>query len=317
MVTLTQLEYIVALDDLRHFAAAADKCFVTQPTLSMQVKKLEEDLGVVIFDRRRQPLEPTAMGAKIIEQARATLAASGRIKELIREERQVVSGHFNIGIIPTLAPYLLPVLMRQVALKYPALEIGVEEVESEKLVRRLKTERLDAGIFVTPYGDDDIEEYPVFYEEMLVYAHPEHELLGKQVLEVKDLEGADLWLLGEGHCFRNQVLNLCGVKKDRRRALPFHFESNSLETLMRIVDMEGGCTFIPELALQYLPEGKRAQVRAIEHEKPLREVSVICSAYFVRQQLVKLLCQEIRNVVPERMWQSGRGMVVEWKTKNV
>ena len=272
MVTLTQLEYIVALDDLRHFAAAADKCFVTQPTLSMQVKKLEEDLGVVIFDRRRQPLEPTAMGAKIIEQAR---------------------------------------------LKYPALEIGVEEVESEELVRRLKTERLDAGIFVTPYGDDDIKEYPVFYEEMLVYAHPEHELLGKQVLEVKDLEGADLWLLGEGHCFRNQVLNFCGVKKDRRRALPFHFESNSLETLMRIVDMEGGCTFIPELALQYLPEGKRAQVRAIEHEKPLREVSVICSAYFVRQQLVKLLCQEIRNVVPERMWQSGRGMVVEWKTKNV
>ena len=142
MITLTQLEYIVALDDVRHFAAAADKCFVTQPTLSMQVKKLEEDLGVIIFDRKRQPLEPTEIGKKIISQARAALASSNRIKEIIREEQRVVSGTLRIGIIPTLAPYLLPPLMKQMAQEYPDLEIGVEEVESEELVRRLKSERL-------------------------------------------------------------------------------------------------------------------------------------------------------------------------------
>ena len=130
MITLTQLEYIVALDDVRHFAAAADKCFVTQPTLSMQVKKLEEDLGVIIFDRKRQPLEPTEIGKKIISQARAALASSNRIKEIIREEQRVVSGTLRIGIIPTLAPYLLPPLMKQMAQEYPDLEIGVEEVES-------------------------------------------------------------------------------------------------------------------------------------------------------------------------------------------
>lgn len=316
MITLTQLEYIVALDDVRHFAAAADKCFVTQPTLSMQVKKLEEDLGVIIFDRKRQPLEPTEIGKKIISQARAALASSNRIKEIIREEQRVVSGTLRIGIIPTLAPYLLPPLMKQMAQEYPDLEIGVEEVESEELVRRLKSERLDVGIFVTPYNDNTIVEKPVFYEEMLIYAHPGHELLHQKGIDANELKHAGLWLLGEGHCFRNQVVNLCNITQEDEGRLPFRFESNSLETLMRIVDAEGGYTFIPELALQYLPENKLLQVRSFASDKPLREVSVISSIYFVRQQLVELLWQAIRSVVPEQMWQRERGMVVEWKTKN-
>lgn len=315
MITLTQLEYIVALDDLRHFASAADKCFVTQPTLSMQVKKLEEDLGIVIFDRGRQPLEPTAIGIKVIEQARAALASSERIKEIIKEERRIVEGELRMGIIPTLAPYLLPVLMKQFTSKYPNVKIQVEEVESEELVRRLKNDRLDTGIFVTPYEDDRIIGEPVFYEEMLVYAHPDHELLKKEEVCATDLDIGDLWLLGKGHCFRNQVLNLCKVAGHLDRSKPFYFESNSLETLMHVVDMEGGFTLIPELALQYMTPERQRQVRFFSVEKPLREVSVIYSTYYIKQQLVRLLKDEIRAVIPMRMQDAARGMIVEWKER--
>lgn len=180
MITLTQLEYIVAIDEYRHFATAAEKCFVTQPTLSMQIKKLEDELGVIIFDRSRQPVVPTDLGAKLIEQARMTLSATQRIKEIIQEEQQEVEGTLKIGIIPTLAPYLLPVFIGPYIRKYPAVKVEVEELVSEEIIRRLKRDMLDVGLFVTPYHDEKIVERPVFYEEMLVYAHPDSELLKKK-----------------------------------------------------------------------------------------------------------------------------------------
>ena len=180
MITLTQLEYIVAIDEYRHFATAAEKCFVTQPTLSMQIKKLEDELGVIIFDRSRQPVVPTDLGAKLIEQARMTLSATQRIKEIIQEEQQEVEGTLKIGIIPTLAPYLLPVFIGPYIRKYPAVKVEVEELVSEEIIRRLKRDILDVGLFVTPYHDEKIVERPVFYEEMLVYAHPDCELLKKK-----------------------------------------------------------------------------------------------------------------------------------------
>lgn len=314
MITLTQLEYIVAIDEYRHFATAAEKCFVTQPTLSMQIKKLEDDLGVIIFDRSRQPVVPTDIGTKLIEQARLTLASTERIKELIREDRQEVEGTLKIGIIPTLAPYLLPIFIGHYIRKYPAIKVEVEELVSEEIIRRLKHDLIDAGLFVTPYPDEKIQSCPVFYEEMLVYAHPDHELLKKEKIEVSDIANSDIWMLGDGHCFRDQVINLCEMSGVQHKSLPFEFESNSLETLMRIVDKEGGFTLIPELAMQYMPESKKKQVRALSTHKPLREVSVIYSRYYTKQRLIELLCEEIRTVVPASMLEPGRGRVVEWKT---
>lgn len=315
MITLTQLEYIVAIDEYRHFATAAEKCFVTQPTLSMQIKKLEDELGVIIFDRSRQPVVPTDLGAKLIEQARMTLSATQRIKEIIQEEQQEVEGTLKIGIIPTLAPYLLPVFIGPYIRKYPAVKVEVEELVSEEIIRRLKRDMLDVGLFVTPYHDEKIVERPVFYEEMLVYAHPDSELLKKKEVGHEDIVASDIWMLGNGHCFRNQVVNLCEMSASQHKNLPFEFESNSLETLMRIVDVEGGFTLIPELALQYMSPEKKKQVRAIANTKPLREVSVIYSRHFTKQRLITLLCDEIKSVVPAHMLKRDRGMIVEWKAE--
>ena len=315
MITLTQLEYIVAIDEYRHFATAAEKCFVTQPTLSMQIKKLEDELGVIIFDRSRQPVVPTDLGAKLIEQARMTLSATQRIKEIIQEEQQEVEGTLKIGIIPTLAPYLLPVFIGPYIRKYPAVKVEVEELVSEEIIRRLKRDMLDVGLFVTPYHDEKIVERPVFYEEMLVYAHPDSELLKKKEVGHEDIVPSDIWMLGNGHCFRNQVVNLCEMSASQHKNLPFEFESNSLETLMRIVDVEGGFTLIPELALQYMSPEKKKQVRSIANTKPLREVSVIYSRHFTKQRLITLLCDEIKSVVPAHMLKRDRGMIVEWKVE--
>ena len=315
MITLTQLEYIVAIDEYRHFATAAEKCFVTQPTLSMQIKKLEDELGVIIFDRSRQPVVPTDLGAKLIEQARMTLSATQRIKEIIQEEQQEVEGTLKIGIIPTLAPYLLPVFIGPYIRKYPAVKVEVEELVSEEIIRRLKRDMLDVGLFVTPYHDEKIVERPVFYEEMLVYAHPDSELLKKKEVGHEDIVTSDIWMLGNGHCFRNQVVNLCEMSASQHKNLPFEFESNSLETLMRIVDVEGGFTLIPELALQYMSPEKKKQVRSIANAKPLREVSVIYSRHFTKQRLITLLCDEIKSVVPAHMLKRDRGMIVEWKAE--
>ena len=315
MITLTQLEYIVAIDEYRHFATAAEKCFVTQPTLSMQIKKLEDELGVIIFDRSRQPVVPTDLGAKLIEQARMTLSATQRIKEIIQEEQQEVEGTLKIGIIPTLAPYLLPVFIGPYIRKYPAVKVEVEELVSEEIIRRLKRDMLDVGLFVTPYHDEKIVERHVFYEEMLVYAHPDSELLKKKEVGHEDIVTSDIWMLGNGHCFRNQVVNLCEMSASQHKNLPFEFESNSLETLMRIVDVEGGFTLIPELALQYMSPEKKKQVRSIANTKPLREVSVIYSRHFTKQRLITLLCDEIKSVVPAHMLKRDRGMIVEWKAE--
>ena len=315
MITLTQLEYIVAIDEYRHFATAAEKCFVTQPTLSMQIKKLEDELGVIIFDRSRQPVVPTDLGAKLIEQARMTLSATQRIKEIIQEEQQEVEGTLKIGIIPTLAPYLLPGFIGPYIRKYPAVKVEVEELVSEEIIRRLKRDILDVGLFVTPYHDEKIVERPVFYEEMLVYAHPDSELLKKKEVGHEDIVTSDIWMLGNGHCFRNQVVNLCEMSASQHKNLPFEFESNSLETLMRIVDVEGGFTLIPELALQYMSPEKKKQVRSIANTKPLREVSVIYSRHFTKQRLITLLCDEIKSVVPAHMLKRDRGMIVEWKVE--
>ena len=315
MITLTQLEYIVAIDEYRHFATAAEKCFVTQPTLSMQIKKLEDEPGVIIFDRSRQPVVPTDLGAKLIEQARMTLSATQRIKEIIQEEQQEVEGTLKIGIIPTLAPYLLPVFIGPYIRKYPAVKVEVEELVSEEIIRRLKRDILDVGLFVTPYHDEKIVERPVFYEEMLVYAHPDCELLKKKEVGHEDIVTSDIWMLGNGHCFRNQVVNLCEMSASQHKNLPFEFESNSLETLMRIVDVEGGFTLIPELALQYMSPEKKKQVRSIANTKPLREVSVIYSRHFTKQRLITLLCDEIKSVVPAHMLKRDRGMIVEWKAE--
>lgn len=312
MITITQLEYIVAVDTYRHFATAADKCFITQPTLSMQIKKLEEFLDITIFDRSKQPIIPTDVGISIIEQARIILGDTKKIDDIIKDHKNSIEGSLKIGIIPTLAPFLLPMFIGDYIRKYPAIKVEVQEMVSEDILKSLKKDKIDVGIFVTPSKEEKIMERPLFYEEMMIYAHKDHELLKQSIIEVKDIATPEIWMLGDGHCFRNQVINLCEMHDLQHQELPFEFESNSLETLMKIVDKEGGFTLIPELATQYLPNEKLNQVKRFTNLHPLREVSLVYSRHYSKNKLLDLLAKSIQNVIPKDLLNSAKGTIVEW-----
>jgi LysR family transcriptional regulator, hydrogen peroxide-inducible genes activator len=209
MITLTQLEYIVAVDTYRHFGRAAESCFVTQPTLSMQIKKLEEDLGVIIFDRSKHPLIPTDVGQRLIDQAKTVLSESEELKNIIKDHKNEVSGLLRIGIIPTLAPYLLPLFIGRYKRTWPNIIIKVEELTTANIIELLHKDLLDVGILVTPLKESKIIEKPLFYEEMLIYANENHILHQQDEITVRDIATPDIWLLSDGHCFRDQVVNLC------------------------------------------------------------------------------------------------------------
>jgi LysR family hydrogen peroxide-inducible transcriptional activator len=313
MITITQLEYIVAVDTYRHFATAAEKCFITQPTLSMQIKKLEEYLDITIFDRSKQPIIPTDVGSRIIEQARIILGETKKVGEIIKDHKNTVEGNLKIGIIPTLAPFLLPMFIGDYIRKYPAIKVEVEEMVSEDIIKSLKKDKIDVGVFVTPAKDEKIRERPLFYEEMMIYAHKDHPLLKKPIVEVKDIATPEIWMLSDGHCFRNQVINLCEMHDLQHQELPFEFESNSLETLMKIVDREGGFTLIPELATQYLPAEKIKQVKKFTNIHPLREVSLVYSRHYSKNKLLDLLADQIKNIIPNSYLNNERGTIVEWR----
>lgn len=313
MITLTQLEYVVAVDTYRHFGKAAESCFITQPTLSMQIKKLEEDLEIIIFDRSKQPLIPTDVGQRIIEQARLVLKESEEINNIVKDHKNEVSGMLRIGIIPTLAPYLLPVFIGKYKKLYPNIHIKVVEKTTNEIVRLLQKDLIDVGILVTPLKEEKIIEKPLFYEEMLVYINPEHELHKKSAITLKDIAIPEIWLLSDGHCFRDQVINLCSFLGTVDSELPFHFEAGSLETLMNIVDREGGITLIPELAKIGMSEERLNNVRTFSNLKPLREVSLAYSRHFAKHKLINLLYREIKAILPAELQNENRGTIVEWR----
>jgi LysR family hydrogen peroxide-inducible transcriptional activator len=313
MVTLTQLEYIVAVDTYRHFGKAAENCFITQPTLSMQIKKLEEDLEIIIFDRSKQPLIPTDVGARIIEQARIVLKESEEITNIVKEHKNQVSGMLRIGIIPTLAPYLLPIFIGNYKKKYPNIFIKVTEATTENIEELLSKDLIDVGILVTPLNQEKIIEKPIFYEEMLIYANKGHVLHSQKEIFVKDIATPEIWLLSDGHCFRDQVINLCSYVGTEDSGLPFHFEAGSLETLMNIVDREGGITLIPELAEATMGEKRKSNVRRFTNMTPLREVSLVYSRHFAKHKLINLLWREIKESIPVELQDDDRGTIVHWR----
>ena len=272
-MTLTQLEYIVALDTHRHFALAAEKCFITQPTLSMQIQKLEEELGVKIFDRTKQPVIPTEIGTNIIRQARITLREAHLIKQMINDQKDTLSGDLRMGIIPTLAPYLLPSLYKSMQDKYPQLNLIIKESITEDVIYELKNNRLDCGIVVTPLKDPSIKEDILFYEELFVYVSKKNALSGKKYVLASEINPNELWLLEEGHCFRSQVLNICELKKSS----DFHFkyETGNIETLKRMVDKSNGITILPELAVMEFSKARLKLVKRLKQPSPAREVSPV------------------------------------------
>jgi LysR family hydrogen peroxide-inducible transcriptional activator len=308
-MTITQLEYIIALDTYRHFALAAEHCFVTQPTLSMQIQKLEEELGVKIFDRTKQPVIPTEIGAGIIVQARVTLRESNMIKQMITDQKDKLSGELRIGIIPTLAPYVLPNLFKSISAKYPKLNLAVKESITEDLIDELKHNRLDCGIVVTPLKDPSIKEDVLFYEELFVYVSAKNALSSKKYVLASDIDPSQLWLLEEGHCFRSQILNLCELRKSSN--FRFKYETGNIETLKRMVDKSDGITILPELAVIEFTKSQMKLVKRLKQPSPAREVSLVTHRDHIKTRIIQTLKQEILQIVPAQMQKLHNKKVVE------
>src|SRR5688572_7233062 len=308
-MTLIQLEYIVALDAHRHFVLASEKCFVTQPTLSMQIQKLEDELGVKIFDRTKQPVIPTEVGVSIIAQARVTLREAQIIKQLISDQKDTLAGELRIGIIPTLAPYLLPPLYKYVREKYPQINLIIREAITEEVVHELKNNRLDCGIIVTPLKDPSIKEDVLFYEELFVYVSKKNSLVDKKYVLANDIDPDQLWLLEEGHCFRSQVLNLCELRK--RSDFHFKYETGNIETLKRMVDKSNGITILPELAVMEFTKPQMKFVKKLKEPSPAREVSLVTHRNHIKTKLIKTLKEEILSIVPKQMQKLGTKKVVD------
>lgn len=310
-MTIQQLEYIIAVDKFRHFGHAADACFVTQPTLSAQISKLERELEIIIFDRTKMPVIPTELGAAVLAQAKKVVIESKGIYELISSLKGEVNGVIKLGIIPTLAPYLLPLFIRRFLENYPNVQLEVEEMVTEEIVRRMRNDELDMGIVVTPLSEQGIVEKPMFYEKFYVYLSKDHHLLGKKKVEIADIINEDLWVLQQGHCFRDQVLNLCDQAKFQR--MNFHFESGSLEGLKNLVNKYQGITLLPELATMELNEEEKSRLRPFKNEEPVREISIILTRTYLKQKLVGLLFKEITASIPEEMTSKAHGKRVSFK----
>ena len=298
-MTIVQLEYAVAVDTYRSFVLAAEKCFVTQPTLSMQIQKLEDQLGVKLFDRSRQPVVPTEIGVEIIEQARKLLNESYKIKEIIEERKGEIAGELKIGIIPTIAPYLLPRVIGGFMEKYPKVKLIISEFTTEHIIQQLKVGLLDCGILATPLDEVTLFERPVFYENFVSYVSKNSPLFKKKALTTNDLDIDELWLLNEGHCMRNQVLNICKHKKSNDHQLDYN--TGSIETLIKMVDLNSGVTILPELSMQDFSLKQMDKVRYFKSPEPSREVSIVTNKNFIKVRMIDALENEILNSVPKRM----------------
>ncbi|MES2807435.1 MAG: LysR substrate-binding domain-containing protein [Bacteroidota bacterium] len=300
-MTLTQLEYIVAVDTYRSFVTAAEKCFVTQPTLSMQVQKLEDTLGVKIFDRSKQPVSPTEIGIDIINQARIVLGEGEKVREIISDRQKEISGELKVGIIPTVSPYILPKIMHGFVNKYPQVKLIVWEQTTEQIIQQLKLGTIDCGILSTPLHESTLTEIPVFYENFVAYASKHSKLYKKKSISPDDIDMEEIWVLNEGHCMREQVLNICQRRKSTQGFQHFEYNTGSVETLKRMVDQNNGATILPELALADLSDKQLDRVRYFKSPEPAREVSIVIQRNFLKRRMIEALKNEILEFVPKRM----------------
>jgi len=310
-MTITQLEYVVAVDTYRSFVMAAEKCFVTQPTLSMQLQKLEDTLGVKIFDRSKQPVIPTEIGIEIIEQARVLLAEGEKIREIISDRQKELSGELKVGIIPTVSPYILPRIISGFIEKYPQVKLIVWEHTTDDIIQELKLGTLDCGILSTPLHEPSLTEIPVFYENFVAYVSRHSKLSKKKSITPDDIDMEEIYVLDEGHCMREQVLNICQRRRSTKSFLHFEYNTGNVETLKRMVDQNNGATILPELALAELSVKQMDKVRYFKTPEPAREVSIVIQKNFLKRRMIEALKNEILEFVPKRMKSKKKKEVME------
>ena len=289
----------MAVFRFRHFAKAAEYCGVTQPTLSSMVQKLEDELGLKIFDRKSQPIAPTSTGRLVVEQAWKVLLRARKLKETVEEEKHSLLGTFTIGILPTIAPYLIPRFFPQLMNKYPDMDVRIVEMKTEDLKRALVRGDVDAGILAQLEGLEEFDSMSLFYEQFFAYVADGDPLFNKESIKTADLTGEYLWLLDEGHCFRDQLVKFCHLKA--ASASKKAYTLGSIETFMRIVESGKGITFIPELAVYQLDDAHKQLVRPFAIPVPTREIVMITGKNFIRKTLRSLLVEEIQASIPKDM----------------
>ena len=297
-MNIQQITYIIAVEKYRHFQKAADACFVTQATLSMMVKKLEEELGVSLFDRSRQPITPTEIGVQIVEQAKKAFFEINHLQQIAYDSQKTLKGTLRIGIIPTLAPYLLPLFLYDFLKKYPDIQLIITEINTQQIGEKLRNDDLDIGIMATPLADaNGLETTFLFQEKLLAFVSKEEKMMQKQYILPSDIDVQRLWLLHEGHCLRSQILALCELRAMQSDNRNLAYEAGSIESLLKIVEQHNGITIVPELAVLDFSNERKTQIRTFADPIPTREISLVTYRHFVKHRLLQLLREEIQEAV--------------------
>ncbi len=295
-MTITQLKYILAVAKYKNFTTASESCFVTQPTLSMQIQKLEDELAVKIFNRKKKPIQLTEIGKKIIEQAKTIIDESQRITDIVEQQKGYVGGDFKLGIIPTIMPTLLPIFIKTYLKKYPKVNLIIEELTTQEIIRKLNDGNLDAAIAATPLENSTIKEQVLYYEPFVGYVSDTHRLYSKNLIAVNDLDIDDILLLDDGHCFKDNILNLCGNNSSGKQH-SFRLESGSFNTLIKLSKEGLGMTLLPYLQTLDLSESDKKHLKDFEKPIPAREVSLIFHKAQLKMQLIESLKTTIDSVI--------------------
>ena len=300
-MTLTQLEYVLAVNKHQHFGRAAESCFVTQPTLSMQLQKLEDELQVIIFDRSKSPIQPTDEGKNIIEQSKKIILEQKKLFSIIDENKGEVTGDFKLSVIPTLSPFIIPLFIQDFTEKYPKVNLMIKENKTEEIIELLKNDEVDAGILVTPIHEKSIIEKILYYEPFHLFVSNKHPLSKKTKIKEEFLDIDEIWLLNKGNCFRDQVLNICQQRNSSSGSNPINFESGNFETLKNMVLTGSGYTLLPDMCAKQLPPNQKKMIRPFQKPIPTREVSLVHSKNCVKMKVMGALEEEILSVVPDNL----------------
>ena len=298
-MTITQFEYIVAVAKHHNFRRAAESCFVTQPTLSVQIQKLEEELNIIIFDRSQSPVKPTRIGALIVEQARVALAEAYKISELVEEDQGQVKGVFRLALIPTVSPYLLPLFLKELMKNYPLLELQIFEMTTDECLKSLKDESVDAAILATKESSKDFFQRNLFVEEMQLYVNKNHSLSKRKWIEPEMLEAKDFWLLAEGHCLRDEIIKFCHLRKlSAGKFGQLNLKIGSLESIRFLVTENGGYTLLPFLTTLKMSDEERKKLRKFKNSVPVRTVNITTRRRYLKQAAVEAVASEIKRSLP-------------------
>ena len=295
-MTITQLQYVLAVAEHKNFTLAAEKCFVTQPTLSMQIQKVEEELKIQIFDRTKKPIQLTDIGQKIVNQAKNIVNEADRMKDIVEQQKGFIGGEFRLGIIPTIMPTLLPMFLNTFIKKFPKVKLIIEELNTDEIIVKLKNGTLDAAIAATPLSEEKLKEIVLYYEPFVAYIPEKHSIAEKKEIEVSDLNLDEILLLQDGHCFRDGILNLC-KNQDVTSLNNFQIQSGSFETLIKLADEGLGLTLLPYLHTLDLKDNDKLKLKHFKDPKPAREVSLIFPKTELKIQIIDALKQTISGVI--------------------